>query len=229
MEGDIAWVLVSTALVLFMTPGLAFFYGGMVRGKNFLGMLMQNFFSIGLHGRAVVADRLHDRVREGRQRRLVRLVRRHRSERPRPDLPDGIVPGTLLFAAFQMTFAIITPALITGAVADRMKFGAWALFSGIWLILVYSPLAHAVFGGGWLAQMGALDFAGGAVVHINAGAAAVAVLLVLGARKGHGTDPMPPARPARGRCSAPASCGSAGSASTPARRSPPTASPSRPS
>ena len=91
-----------------------------------------------------------------------------------------------------MAFAIITPALITGAVAERMRFGAWALFSGIWLILVYSPLAHAVFGGGWLAQMGALDFAGGAVVHINAGAAAVAVLLVLGARKGHGSDPMPP-------------------------------------
>jgi len=192
MEGDIAWVLVSTALVLFMTPGLAFFYGGMVRGKNFLGMLMQNFFSIGLM--AVLWSLIGYTIAFGKVGNggwfgsfddigLSGLV---------PISADGIVPGTLLFAAFQMTFAIITPALITGAVADRMKFGAWVLFSGLWLILVYSPLAHAVFGGGWLAQMGALDFAGGAVVHINAGAAAVAVLLVLGARKGHGTDPMPP-------------------------------------
>jgi Amt family ammonium transporter len=98
----------------------------------------------------------------------------------------------VLFAAYQMTFAIITPALITGATADRLKFGSYALFIGVWLVLVYAPIAHMVFGGGWLAEQGALDFAGGAVVHMNAGAAALAVVLLIGRRKGYPDTPMPP-------------------------------------
>jgi Amt family ammonium transporter len=98
----------------------------------------------------------------------------------------------VLFCAYQMTFAIITPALITGATADRLKFSAYAIFISVWLVLVYAPIAHMVFAGGWLADMGALDFAGGAVVHMNAGAAALALVLILGPRKGYGDEPMPP-------------------------------------
>jgi Amt family ammonium transporter len=191
MGANTAWVMMSTALVLFMTPGLAFFYGGMVRSKNFLGMLMQNFFAMGLlavlwtlvgfslaFGRPGDGGLLGNLSHVGL--RHVSLVGVH-----------GAIPPILL-AAFQMTFAIITPALITGATADRLKFGGYAVLIGVWLILVYAPVAHWVFAGGWLAHMGALDFAGGAVVHINAGAAALAVLLVIGPRKGHGKEPMPP-------------------------------------
>jgi Amt family ammonium transporter len=105
---------------------------------------------------------------------------------------DGTSLPPILFATFQMTFAIITPALITGATADRLKFAGYAVFIGIWLLLIYAPVAHWAFAGGWIAEMGAFDFAGGLVVHINAGAAALGVLLVIGARKGHGKEPMPP-------------------------------------
>ncbi len=206
--GDTAWVLMSTALVLFMTAGLAFFYGGMVRTKNFLGMLMQNFFAMGLltvlwiliaftlaFGNAGDGGWIGNFDFIG----FTDVV---------PDAPAalaaaGSIPDNLvwfefltipfiLFAAFQMTFAIITPALISGATADRLKFGAYALFIGIWLVLVYAPVAHWVFAGGWLAEMGALDFAGGAVVHINAGAAALALVLVIGKRKGWPGEIMPP-------------------------------------
>jgi len=191
MGANTAWVLMSTALVLFMTPGLAFFYGGMVRSKNFLGMLMQNFFAMGLLavlwaliGYSLAFGRAGDGGLLGNLSFVglkdVGLV----------GTGSGIPP--ILFAAFQMTFAIITPALITGATADRLKFGSYALLIGVWLIVVYAPVAHWVFAGGWLAKMGALDFAGGAVVHINAGAAALAVLLVIGPRRGHGSEPMPP-------------------------------------
>lgn len=191
MEGNIAWVAISTALVLFMTPGLAFFYGGMVRSKNVLGMLMQNFFAIGLLtvlwvtvGYSLAFGGGGDGGFIGNfdfiGMRDVGIVGE-----------DGALPP-LLFAAFQMTFAIITPALITGATADRLKFGAYATFIGAWLLLVYTPVAHWVFAGGWLAKLGSLDFAGGAVVHINAGAAALAVLLVVGARRGYGKQPMAP-------------------------------------
>jgi Amt family ammonium transporter len=191
MEGNIAWVLVSTALVLFMTPGLAFFYGGMVRSKNMLGMLMQNFFAIGLLavlwaliGYSLAFGNAGDGGLIGNfdfvGLKGVGLIG-----------ADGAIPP-ILFAAFQMTFAIITPALITGATADRLKFGAYAAFIGAWLLLVYAPIAHWVFAGGFLASWGALDFAGGAVVHINAGAAALAVVLVVGARKGHGKELMAP-------------------------------------
>lgn len=191
--GDTAWMLIATALVLFMTPGLAFFYGGMVRSKHMLGMLMQNFFAMGLlsvlwvvvvfslaFGGAgnggVIGNFDHVGMRHVAQSASVLA----------PTIPF------ILFAAYQMTFAIITPALITGATADRLKFSAYAVFIGLWLVLVYAPVAHSVFGGGWLAKRGALDFAGGAVVHINAGAAALAVLLVIGPRRGHGREPMPP-------------------------------------
>src|SRR3954468_15856305 len=194
--GDTAWVLVAAALVLFMTPGLALFYGGMVRSKNVLGMLMQNFFAMGLisviwavvgfslafgsdHGHGLIGDF-----------GLVGLK----------GLGTGTVPGfealtipALAFVAYQGMFAVITPALITGATADRLKFGAYAVFIGIWAVLVYAPVAHWVFSpNGWLFKRGALDFAGGTVVHVNAGIAALAVVLVLGRRRGWPREAMPP-------------------------------------
>jgi len=196
--GNTAWVLMSTALVLFMTPGLAFFYGGMVRSKNVLGMLMQNFFAMGilavLWAVVVFSIAFGDAGDAGWFGSFEYAFLK--------DVPVGVpdpegffgfltIPF-VLFAAYQMTFAIITPALISGATADRMKFSAYAIFISLWLILVYGPVAHWVFGGGKLASWGALDFAGGTAVHINAGAAALAVVIVLGARKGHGTEPMPP-------------------------------------
>jgi Amt family ammonium transporter len=197
MEGNIAWVLISTALVLFMTPGLAFFYGGMVRSKNFLAMLMQNFFAIGLLavlwvllGASLAFGNLGDGGWIGNLDFMgfkdIGATNALFGGFTGSDVPDS------LFLTFQMTFAIITPALITGATADRLKFAGYAAFIGIWLLLIYAPVAHWAFAGGWIAEMGAFDFAGGLVVHINAGAAALGVLLVIGARKGHGKEPMPP-------------------------------------
>jgi ammonium transporter, Amt family len=191
-KGDTAWVLISTALVLFMTPGLALFYGGMVRGKNVLGMLMQNIFAMGLLAVlwvAVVFSLAFGGFGNGGLIGNFDYVWL-KDVTQAPQL--GLSIPFILFCAFQMTFAIITPALITGATADRLKFGAYAVFIGLWLILVYGPVAHWVFAGGWIAEMGALDFAGGAVVHINAGAAALAVVLLIGKRKGYPNHPMPP-------------------------------------
>jgi ammonium transporter, Amt family len=195
-SGNTAWMLVSAALVLFMTPGLAFFYGGMVRSKNVLGMLMQNFAAMGLMavlwvlvgfslafgdaGNAGVIGNLDFVGFDGVTGTNVG-----------PEFFALSIPF-ILFAAYQMTFAIITPALITGATADRLKFGGYMAFIGAWLLLVYTPVAHWVFAGGWLADLGALDFAGGAVVHINAGAAALGVILVVGKRRGYGRTAMPP-------------------------------------
>jgi len=193
--GDTAWVLAAAALVLFMTPGLAFFYGGMFRSKNVLGMLMQNVFCMGLVSVlwALVAFSLafgkdHGGVIGGFD--LVGLK----------GLFSGTVPGfealaipALAFVAFQMMFAVITPALITGATADRMRFAGWVLFLALWSILVYAPVAHWVFApSGWLFKRGALDFAGGTVVHINAGIAALAAVVVLGRRHGWPREAMPP-------------------------------------
>ena len=195
--GDTAWMLVSTALVLFMTPGLAFFYGGMVRAKNVLNMLMMNFFSMGIV--AVLWALIGFTIAFGDAGNAGWLG--NFDYAGLKDVGQGGGGGEffealtipwVLFAAYQMTFAVITPALISGAVADRMKFRAWAIFISLWLVLVYSPVAHWVFAGGWLADMGALDFAGGAVVHINAGAAALGVILVLGKRKGWPGEAMPP-------------------------------------
>jgi Amt family ammonium transporter len=201
-SGNTAWILVSTALVLFMTPGLAFFYGGMVRSKNVLGMLMQNIFAMGLLGVlwVVVAFSLaFGNFGDGGWignfdyvgfKDVVAAPVELASENGWVALSLSI--PFVLFAAFQMTFAIITPALITGATADRLKFSAYVTFIAVWLVLVYAPVAHWVFAGGWLAKMGALDFAGGAVVHINAGAAALALVLVLGKRKGWPREGMHP-------------------------------------
>jgi len=183
-EGTIAWLLVSSALVLFMTPGLALFYGGMVRSKNVLNMLMKNFFTISIV--TVVWTLVGYTLAFGN------------------DI-GGIIGGfdflglqgvegdALLFMVFQMMFAIITPALISGAVAERMKFSAWVLFTTLWALLIYPVVAHWGFAAdGWLFAWGVRDFAGGLVVHINAGVAALALVFALGPRKGFGTEVMRP-------------------------------------
>jgi ammonium transporter, Amt family len=199
MEGNTAWVLASAALVLFMTPGLAFFYGGMVRSKNVLGMLMQNFFSMGLVS-VLWAVFVFSIAFGGTGKFLgdfnlvgLKTLGNVKSVIPAYAGKYALAVPPLAFVAFQLMFAIITPALITGAIADRMKFRAWVVFLGAWLVFVYAPIAHWVFAPvGWLFKLGALDFAGGTVVHINAGIAAFAVVLVLGRRKGWPDEQMPP-------------------------------------
>mgnify|MGYP001269321461 FL=1 len=186
-NGDIAWILASSALVLLMTPGLAFFYGGLVRPKNAAATVMHSFMAIGLVG--------------------VVWVLWGYSLAFGPDLGGMKIIGDLswfglagvsateagpyadnmphqLFMIFQAMFAIITPALITGAFAERMKFGAYFIFIILWVTVVYAPVAHWVWGGGWLGDVGALDFAGGTVVHINSGVAALAAALIVGKRIG---------------------------------------------
>ncbi|TFH20050.1 MAG: ammonium transporter [Acidimicrobiales bacterium] len=187
-SGDTAWVLISAALVLFMTPGLAFFYGGMVRAKNVLGMLMQNFFAIGIV--SILWAMIGFSIAFGGTGPIIGNA--EFAWLSNVATLDGNIPG-LAFVAFQMMFAVITPALITGATADRLKFGAYALLIAVWSVLVYAPVARWVFNpNGWIYEMGALDFAGGAAIHINAGVAALAVVLVIGNRRGHGSEPMPP-------------------------------------
>ena len=189
--GDTAWMLCATALVLFMTPGLAFFYGGMVRSKNVLAMLMQNFFAMGLI--AVIWVAVGFTIAFGPGGNSIIGGFHYAGLAHVGQTPGmGLTIPFVLFAAFQMTFAVITPALITGATADRLKFSAYAVFIGVWMVLVYSPIAHWVWGGGWIASRGALDFAGGAVVHMNAGAAALALIIVLGKRKGWPNERMHP-------------------------------------
>jgi Amt family ammonium transporter len=180
-----------------MTPGLALFYGGMVRGKNVLGMLMQNIFAMGLLAVlwmvVVFSLAFGDAGNAGVIGNFDFAFMKDVGPAPATgDFFGALTIPFVLFCAFQMTFAIITPALITGATADRLKFPAYALFIGLWLVLVYGPVAHWVFAGGFLADMGALDFAGGAVVHINAGAAALALVILIGVRKGYPDTPMPP-------------------------------------
>ncbi|MDP1794030.1 MAG: ammonium transporter [Acidimicrobiales bacterium] len=195
-SGDTAWVLISAALVLFMTPGLAFFYGGMVRSKNMLAMLMQNIFAMGivtvlwvLFGYSLAFGDFGNAGLIGNFDFLG--LKDVAGTIYNPEVTGQTIPH-LAFVAFQLTFAVITPALITGAIADRMRWVAWVGFITLWSILVYLPVAHWVFAGGWLADRGALDFAGGAVVHVNAGAGALALLLLLGKRKGWPKTPMPP-------------------------------------
>ena len=193
--GDTAWMLVSTGLVLFMTPGLAFFYGGMVRAKNVLGMLMQNFFAMGLLAIVWVAiafSLAFGNFGDGGVIGNLDFAWLQGVDGSAAPEAFGLTIPFVLFCAYQMTFAVITPALITGATADRLKFSAYAVFIAVWLVVVYAPVAHWVFGGGWLAELGALDFAGGAVVHINAGAAALAMILVLGKRRGWPREGMHP-------------------------------------
>ena len=197
-SGATAWVLVSAALVLFMTPGLAFFYGGMVRSKNVLGMLMQNVFAMGLI--TILWATVGFSLAFGGSGKYIGnfdfMFLKDVANIPNfPGYVDdfALIIPPLAFVVYQMMFAIITPALITGATADRMKFSAYCILIGVWAVVVYPTVAHWVFSpNGWLFQEGALDFAGGAVVHINAGAAALAVVLVLGKRRGWPREAMPP-------------------------------------
>ncbi|GAA2836766.1 ammonium transporter [Crossiella cryophila] len=206
-QGDTAWVLISAALVLLMTPGLAFFYGGMVRAKSVLNMLMMSIGSMAVvgvlwvlfgysftFGKDVAGGWLADPTEFFGLDGLLS-----------PESLSGTIPTTA-FVAFQAMFAIITVALISGAVADRARFGPWLLFTALWVTVVYFPVAHWVFDfdgkdadgnvidpGGWIAnQLAAIDFAGGTAVHINAGAAALALVLVLGKRRGWPKEPMKP-------------------------------------
>ncbi len=189
-----AFVLVSAALVMFMTPGLALFYGGMVRGKNILGTLMQNFILIALIGvqwalfgyTLAFGPSLNGIVGSLEWVGLAGV-----GMEPFKAYSETIPHGA--FMIFQMMFAIITPALITGAWAERMKFSSFLVFILLWATLVYDPVAHWVWGdGGWLKGLGALDFAGGTVVHINAGVAALAAVLVMGKREGYGKEAFIP-------------------------------------
>ena len=191
--GDTAWILVASALVLLMTPGLAFFYGGMVRGKNVLGMLAQNYVTMGVVSVLWVLG-VYSLAFSGTGKYIGNLHQfglNHIWQQATGFETLTIPP--LVFCAFQLMFAIITPALITGGTADRLKFGAWTVFCGLWLVIVYAPVAHWVFSpSGWLFKLGAEDFAGGTVVHANAGAAALAVILVIGKRRGWPKERMRP-------------------------------------
>ena len=189
--GNTAWMLTSTALVLMMTiPGLALFYGGMVRKKNVLATLMQSFAITCLVTVLwIVAG--YSLAFSGSGRFVGNLDKWMLSGIGVDTLGVGNIPETV-FMMFQMTFAIITPALITGAFADRMKFSAMLWFMGLWALLVYAPVAHWVWGGGFLSKWGVLDYAGGTVVHINAGVAGLVACLVLGPRKGYGAVNMSP-------------------------------------
>lgn len=189
-SANTAWILTSTALVLFMTlPGLALFYGGLVRSKNVLSVLMQCFAIAGIAsilwlvaGYSLAFGEGNAWIGDFSKLMMANVTR---------DSLAGDIPESL-FMLFQMTFAIITPALIIGAFAERMKFSAMLLFSALWLMLVYVPVTHWVWGGGWLQEMGLYDFAGGTVVHITAGVAALVAALVLGPRRGFPATAMPP-------------------------------------
>lgn len=193
--GDTAWLLISSALVMFMTPGLALFYGGLVRTKNVLGTIMQSFFALALV--SVLWVLVGYTLAFGPDRGGLIGGLTFWGLRGVGQAPSGTYATTvphLAFSMYQLMFAIITPALITGAVAERMRFSAYALFLALWSLIVYAPVAHWVFADGWLglAGVGALDFAGGTVVHINAGVAALAAILYLGKRKGFGRDAFVP-------------------------------------
>lgn len=194
-SGDVAWVLMSTALVMLMTaPGLAFFYGGLVRRKNVLATMMQSFFVLCLisiqwvlwgYSLSFGPDIGHFIGSLGW------FGLKGVGMAPNPDYASTI--PHLLFMAYQMMFAVITPGLITGAFAERMKFSTYVIFTLLWATLVYDPICHWVWGaGGWLRNMGALDFAGGTVVHVSSGISALVCALMLGKRRGYGREPMPP-------------------------------------
>ncbi|HTN40982.1 MAG TPA: ammonia channel protein, partial [Asticcacaulis sp.] len=197
--GDAGWMLVATCLVLFMTlPGLALFYGGMVRKKNLLSTLAQSVavsviasviwifigYSLAFGVGGGDADSFLNKIVGGFDTALLNGVRLDTAYKAAPNLPE------YLWVAYQMTFAIITPALIIGSIVERMKFSAFCLFIALWSVLVYAPVCHWVWGGGFLGQMGVLDFAGGAVVHVNSGVAGLVACLVIGKRKGFGRDNM---------------------------------------
>ena len=192
-QANTAWLLTSTALVLFMTiPGLSLFYAGLVRSKNVLSVLMQCFAITCMVSILWLAGVYSFIFANGGE--LQKLIG-GASKVFLPDIGTGSLTGDIpesVYFMFQMTFAIITPALIVGAFVERMKFSAMLWFSGLWLIIVYLPICHWIWGGGWLADLGVMDFAGGIVIHINAGVAALVSALVLGKRKGFPTTAMPP-------------------------------------
>jgi Amt family ammonium transporter len=193
-SGDTSWILISSALVMLMTPGLALFYGGMVRRKNVLGTIMQSFIALGvitiqwvLYGYSLAFGPDIGHVIGS----LDWIGLKGVGLDPYPDY-SATIPHQA-YMIFQMMFAVITPALITGAFAERFKFKTYLVFLVLWATFVYDPLAHWVWGvGGWIRNLGALDFAGGLVVHISSGIAALAATLVVGKRKGYGEQPMPP-------------------------------------
>ena len=187
-QADTAWMLISTALVLLMTPALGFFYGGLVRSKNALNTIMMSFISLGFVGVlwAVLGYTLAFTTGNSWIGDLSNVFLNGVGLAEKGTIPHA------LFMAFQGTFCIITAALISGAIVERMRFTAYVAFISLWAIVVYAPIAHWVWGGGWLAQMGALDFAGGTVVHVNAAAAAFAAALVLGQRSEYGKTPILP-------------------------------------
>lgn len=192
--GDTAWVLTSTALVLAMTmPGLALFYGGLVRSKNILGTIMQSVIILCLvsliwilFGYSLAFGPDKGGVIGGLEWVGLNGVGSEPHPTYGPTIPHQV------FMLFQLMFAAITPALITGAFAERMRFSALLLFAALWSVVIYTPVAHWIWGGGWLGKMGALDFAGGAVVHISSGVSALVCALVIGQRKGYGTEYMAP-------------------------------------
>jgi Amt family ammonium transporter len=187
-QADTGWMLISTALVLLMTPMLAFFYGGLVRSKNALNTMMMSFISLGFVGVAwaVIGYSLafaagNDWIGDA-SRLLLRGVGLE---------AQGTIPH-LLYMCYQATFCIITAALISGAIVERMRFSAYVVFITVWSVVVYAPIAHWVWGGGWLADMGALDFAGGTVVHVNAGVAALVAAIVVGKRRDYPSSGLLP-------------------------------------
>ena len=192
-KGDTAWMLTATALVLFMTiPGLSLFYAGMVRSKNVLSVLMQCFAITSLMTILWVLYLYSLAFTDGGSMNfLIGSLDKAFLSGVGVDSLSGTIPETV-FMTFQMTFVIITPALIVGAFAERMKFSAMLIFMTLWATLVYAPVCHWVWGGGWLSDHGVLDFAGGTVVHINAGVAGLVAALMLGKRKGYPQTAMPP-------------------------------------
>ncbi len=190
--GDTAWILMSSALVMLMTPGLALFYGGMVRRKNVLSTIMMSFACLGLVGLlwVIYGYSLSFGADKGGFIGALNFIGLNNVGQEPSSTYASTVPH-LVFMVFQGMFAIITVALITGSIVERMKFSALLIFSALWLTIVYTPVAHWVWGsGGWLANIGALDFAGGTVVHINAGVSALALVVLLGRRRGFPTDAM---------------------------------------
>src|SRR3954471_4276648 len=187
-QADTAWMLTATALVLLMTPALAFFYGGLVRSKNALNTMMMSFVSLGFVGVAwallgyTLAFSTGNAWVGDLSNALLRGVGLE---------AKGTIPHAL-FMSYQGTFAIITAALISGAIVERMRFSAYVVFISLWALFVYSPIAHWVWGGGWLAKMGALDFAGGTVVHVNAAAAALVAAVVIGKRRDYPSSSLVP-------------------------------------
>ena len=192
-NGDVAWILVSSALVLLMTPGLALFYGGLARSKNAASTIMYSFMSMGIVGVvwALWGYSLAFGPDIGKFIGDLSYFGLNGVSASEPGPYADNMPHQA-FMIFQGMFAIITPALVTGAFAERMKFSSYMIFIVLWVTIVYAPVAHWVWGGGWLGELGALDFAGGNVVHINSGVAALAAAVIFGKRLGFGSEPMEP-------------------------------------